>query len=184
VLSTDGTPISDIIPESCYAVAWSIALDNYLDAQFSEISVVGGNYVIFKNPLKATAVTNGKSEDYFKDLIKDDNALYCPAHPEIGNCVIPTFTSNHAEGGSTHATAQFAHAEGRYTFAEGRYSHAEGHNAIAAGTAAHAEGMFTKALANKGAHAEGLSSIANGEAAHAEGYQASAYAVYSHAEGY
>ena len=184
VLSTDGTPISDIIPESCYTSAWSIALDNMLDAQFSEISAVGGNYVIFKNPLQATAVTNGKSEEYFKGLIKDDNALYCPTHPEIGNCIIPTFTSNHAEGGSTHATAQFAHAEGRYTFAEGRYSHAEGHNAIAAGTAAHAEGMFTKALANKGAHAEGLSSIANGEAAHAEGHQASAYAMYSHAEGY
>ena len=183
-LSTNGAAISDIIPTSCYTSAWSIALDNYLDAQFSEISTVGADYVIFKKPFNQVANTNGKAQSYFIGLIKDDNALYCPTHPEIGNCKIPTFTSNHVEGGSTHATAQFAHAEGRYTFAEGRYSHAEGHNAIAAGTAAHAEGMFTKALANKGSHAEGLSSIANGEATHAEGYQASAYAMYSHAEGY
>jgi hypothetical protein len=106
MLSTDGiSAISDYIPTSCYISAWSIALDNYLDAQFSEISTVGNNYAIFKNPLKATAVTNGKPESYFRNLIKDDNALYCPTHPEIGNCKIPTFTSNHAEGGSTHATA-------------------------------------------------------------------------------
>ena len=155
MLSTDGTAISDVIPTSCYASAWSIALDNYLDAQFSEISAVGGNYVIFKNPLKTTAAANGKSEEYFKGLIKDDNALYCPTHPEIGNCIILTFTSNHVEGGSTHATAQFAHAEGRATTAEGRYSHAEGGNGTTAGgVAAHAEGFGAKALGNS-SHAEG-----------------------------
>lgn len=100
-----------------------------LDAQFSEISAVGPDYVIFKNPLKATASYDGKPLTAFTNLLtkKDDNALYCPAHPEVGNLVISTFTSNHAEGGSTHATAQFAHAEGRASSAEGRYSHAEGH---------------------------------------------------------
>jgi len=123
--------------------------------------------------LKATASYNGKSLTAFTKLLLsgDDNALYCPTHPEVGNLVIPTFTSNHAEGGSTHATAQFAHAEGRNTFAEGRYSHAEGHGTLAAGTGAHAEGMFAKSLANLGAHAEGYDTIALGNyGSHAEGY--------------
>ena len=202
ILSVDGlSNVNDCIPESCYTSTWSIALDNYLDAQFSEISTVGADYVIFKNALKATASYDGKELTAFIDLLnkKDDNALYCPTHPEVGNLVIPTFTSNHSEGGSTHATAQFAHAEGRYTFAEGRYSHAEGHGTLAAGTGAHVEGMGSKALHNHGvhaegyysaatgdygSHAEGISCIASGaEGSHAEGFGTTAKGKQSHAEG-
>lgn len=185
-LSTNGSAISDIIPTSCYTSAWSIALDNYLDAQFSEISTVGADYVIFKKSFNQVANTNGKAQSYFIGLIKDDNALYCPTHPEIGNCVIPTFRSNHIEGGSTHATAQFAHAEGRSTFAEGRFSHAEGHGTLAAGTGAHAEGMGSKALENRGVHAEGWSTVSFGNyGSHSEGCETSALGTNgSHAEGY
>ena len=185
-LSANGAAISDIIPTSCYTSAWSIALDHYLDAQFSEISTVGADYVIFKKPFNQVANTNGNAQSYFIELIKDDNALYCPTHPEIGNCVIPTFRSNHIEGGSTHATAQFAHAEGRSTFAEGRYSHAEGHGTLAAGTGAHAEGMGSKALENRGVHAEGWSTVSFGNyGSHSEGCETSALGTNgSHAEGY
>lgn len=189
ILSVDGlSNVNDCIPESCYTSAWSIALDNMLDAQFSEISTVGADYVIFKNALKATASYDGKELTAFIDLLnkKDDNALYCPTHPEVGNLVIPAFTSNHVEGGSTHATAQFAHAEGRSTFAEGRYSHAEGHGTLAAGTGAHVEGMGSKALENRGVHAEGWSTVSFGNyGSHSEGCETSALGTNgSHAEGY
>ena len=188
ILSVDGlSNINDCIPESCYTSAWSIALDNKLDAQFSEISAVGTDYVVFKSPFKTVADLDGEPESYFTNLIAaaDDNALYCPTHPEVGNTVIATFTSNHAEGGSTHAIAQYSHAEGRYTFAEGRYSHSEGHGTIAGGTAAHAEGMGSKVLTNYGAHAEGYSTTATGQyGAHAEGCETNATGARSHAEGY
>jgi len=63
---------------------------------------------VFNNALgTAGTIYNGKPLSTFTEFIKnnDDNAMYCPLHPEAGNAIITRFSSNHVEGGSTHAIA-------------------------------------------------------------------------------
>jgi hypothetical protein len=91
----------------------------------------------------------------------DDNGLYCPEDPTIGNAVLDNFYSNHAEGGSTKAIGKYTHAEGRQNTADIRYAHVEGSHNFAGGMASHAEGWHTIALGGH-AHAEGSYNMANG----------------------
>ena len=104
---------------------------------------------------------------------EDDNGLYCPKNPTIGNVVLENFYSSHAEGGSTRAIGKYTHAEGRDATADIRYAHAEGSHTFAGGMGSHAEGFGTPANNNmalgQGSHSEGCKSIALGQASHAEG---------------
>lgn len=204
VISPNKLQLSGIvdIPNSAQSSNWSIAISSSLDAQFSDISsvdIVDGNTVVtFNNNYSAKIQeASALNSSQLTVLVADGkNALYCPAHTEVGNYVFEAFNGNHAEGGSTHAIAQYTHAEGRGSMAEGRYAHAEGNVTIAGGAGAHSEGMFTKAFGNRShaegehtladgtaSHAEGISAIANGEYSHAEGYQTSATELAAHAEG-
>ena len=114
----------------------------------------------------------------------DDNAIYCPKDPTIGNVVIHNFYGNHAEGGSTKAIGKYTHAEGRNAIADMRYSHAEGDSTFAGKMASHAEGQGSVANGHY-SHAEGRKTYVDNsaQAAHAEGYMTSAYGAYSHAAG-
>jgi len=103
----------------------------------------------------------------------DDNGIYCPTNPTIGNYVLSNFFGNHAEGGSVKAIGKYTHAEGRGTTADIRYAHAEGSHTFAGGMAAHAEGIGSptnNTLAmGQGSHAEGGTTKAIGKCSHTEG---------------
>ena len=157
--------------------------------------------VTFKSalPSEIAAAQTSSYEEMIDAFDRDDNAIYCPDDPTIGNIVIHNFYGNHAEGGSVKAIGKYAHAEGRATVADCRYSHAEGDRTFAGRMAAHAEGQVSKAFgyyshaegygtevtnAAKAAHAEGNTSKAVGEASHAEGRSTEADGNYAHTEGF
>ena len=129
------------------------------------------------NPL--SNYTEQQCISYIED---DDNALYCPGHPEVGNAVIANFYANHAEGGSVKAIGKYSHAEGRATIADCRYSHAEGDKSKSYGMAEYSEGISAVAYGYS-SHAEGGSTTASGSYSHAEGKSTTASGSYSHAEG-
>lgn len=130
----------------------------------------------------ATKIGNQTQAECIKNWNEDDNAFYCPKHPEIGNTTIPAFYANHAEGAATKAIQRCTHAEGRNTISEIRYSHAEGSDTYAAEMFSHAEGNTTKAL-GRAAHSEGGSTTAEGANSHAEGESTYAKGLASHASG-
>ena len=148
-------------------------------------------------PAGLTAVpANVAMNTYIALWNNDDNALYCPGFPEIGNVIIENFYAQHGEGGSVRAIGKYTHVEGRDTIADVRYSHAEGSHNVAGEMASHAEGFYTLALArythaegnatsaiNQNAHSEGNMTLASGTNAHAEGKYTEANGEISHAEG-
>lgn len=167
---------------------YSWALGSYSDSEALTISSIDieSQLVYFGHrlPSKIAELSN-KTEEYMILLFEyDDNALYCPRNPTIGNVVIHNFYANHAEGGSVKAIGKYAHAEGRNTIADNRYTHAEGDSTFAGKMAAHAEGQETSAYGYY-SHAEGQRSYVanNATAGHTEGYATSALASYSHAAG-
>ena len=100
----------------------------------------------------------------------------------IGNEVVASALSAHAEGDRTTASGVFAHAEGQQTTASGNFSHAEGCQTTASATFAHAEGVATTA-SEMFAHTEGTNTTASGRSSHAEGDSTRASASVAHAEG-
>lgn len=149
-------------------------------------------------------------EECIEFYFNDDNGIYYPSDPTIGNCLIINAYGNHAEGQSTKALGRqthaegrgstadirYSHAEGTFTYAGGMASHAEGYGAagdvknkvMAMGTGSHAEGWFTKTFSN-GSHSEGCCSISYRQGSHVEGGNTDhnlaniAFGDYSHAEG-
>ena len=168
---------------------FSYALSSGCDSEVLAISAVDtdSNMVYFNHALpKAMTDLSSVSETEMKLMFEfDDNAIYCPKDPDIGNVVVHNFYANHAEGGSSKAIGKYAHAEGRNAIADNRYSHAEGDGTFAGRMAAHAEGQNTKAYGYY-SHSEGQKTyVANAAtAAHAEGCQTSALGMYTHAAGY
>lgn len=144
-----------------------------------------------------SSIPENISMDAYVDLWNnDDNAIYCPGFPEVGNAVIENFYAQHAEGGSVRAIGKYSHAEGRDTLTDVRYTHAEGSHNVAGEMAAHAEGFYTLALERythsenyatsaigRNSHAEGNASLASGENSHVEGLSSIASGKNSHAEG-
>lgn len=154
--------------------------------QISSIDIAAG-IVTFKSALPAdiAAASISSEEQMIYAFEHDDNALYCPRFPSIGNTVIHNFYANHAEGGASKALGKYTHAEGRNAIADNRYSHAEGDRTFAGRMAAHAEGQESNAYGYY-SHAEGQKTyVANdATAAHTEGYHTSAFIIASHAEGH
>lgn len=123
---------------------FSYALEGECDSEVLTISAVDATQHIayFDHALpNGIASLSSKPEIYMKLLFElDDNALYYPKDPTLGNTIIHNFYANHAEGGSVKAIGKYTHAEGRRTIADNRYSHAEGDGSFAGRMAAHAEG--------------------------------------------
>lgn len=103
--------------------------------------------------------------NYFKN---DDNALYVPGLPELGNVNIPNFFCQSAQGGSNRAIGKYSHCEGRDNVTDARYSHAEGYHNVALGAGSHVEGTTNIAI-GAASHAEGKYCIAKGAQSHASG---------------
>ena len=158
------------------------------DSQTLEIEAIDveKQIVVFKTELPSIIISARLSseEEMIYAFDHDDNAIYCPKNPTIGNVVIHNFYANHSEGGSTKAIGKYTHAEGRNAIADMRYSHAEGDSTFAGRMASHAEGQNTMANGNY-SHSEGRKTYVDNlaTAAHAEGIQTSAFSEYSHAEG-
>ena len=167
---------------------YSWAFASGCDSESLEIKSVDTttNIVTFKSALPADIANSKVSSEtqMIEAFNKDDNALYCPSDPTIGNSVIHNFYANHAEGGSVKAIGKYTHAEGRRTIADNRYSHAEGDGSFAGRMAAHAEGQTTRAYGYY-SHAEGRDTVVTNQAtaAHAEGYNSKASESGAHAEG-
>lgn len=99
----------------------------------------------------------------------------------IGNNVVASGSSAHAEGNSTTASGPQSHAEGQLTTASNTRAHAEGYQTAASSDSSHAEGYSTSAE-GMGAHAEGGHTFTKGNFAHAEGYYTEANTL-SHVSG-
>ena len=142
-----------------------------------------------------------------EDTDPEGHTLFVPSKPTVGTVMVTNISyaigegvvssgrSGHAEGRDTLVAGNYGHAEGRNTIAGyaghaenlntqalGLYTHAEGQDSKAFGTASHAEGYNTQANAY-GAHSEGGNTKADGEWSHAEGYFSEANGKWSHAEG-
>lgn len=214
-LSGDISEIISKLENGTLSNYWSYSIWNnsgtscfqIIDAEQTETSAG----VITVNPCPNSLNTGTKTEEecieYYYD---DDNGIYYPTDPTVGNCLIINAYGNHAEGQSTKALGRQTHAEGRGSIADIRYSHAEGtftyaggmashaegygaagdtkHKTIAMGTGSHAEGWMTKTFGN-GSHAEGCTNISYMDGSHVEGGNADhsqqniAFGRYSHAEG-
>lgn len=119
-------------------------------------------HIIFKSfPLGLDTYKSYTEEQCIDRYENDDNGLYIPARPDIGNVILKNFFGNHVEGGSSKAIGKYTHAEGRSTIADVRYSHAEGSFTTAGGIGSHAEGMGWP----------GYHNVAFGGASHVEGGQ-------------
>lgn len=134
----------------------------------------------------------------YYNLDADDNYLFIPDKPKLGDVYLPesgyaahsegnsslaSASASHAEGTETIATGHSSHSEGFRTTASGNYSHSEGRGTLASGYISHAEGYNTQAL-RLYSHAEGNESTARGNSSHAEGQSTTAGGTYSHAEGF
>ena len=151
---------------------FSLALSNQgepLAYQISSIDEAAG-IVYVKQPFSSgTSALTTLTEAQCKDLFDgDDNALYVPGYPEIGNLIMKTFYAQHVEGGSSRAVGKYTHAEGRDNLADVRYAHVEGAHNIAAGMASHAEGFSNKVL-GRYSHVEGYLNTTKGDYSHAAG---------------
>lgn len=120
--------------------------------------------IVLANAMPLTATY----EDYYYAFLNDDNCLYCPGLPNIGNVIIENLYGQHAEGGSIRAIGKYSHAEGRDNIADARYTHVEGSHNVAGETASHAEGINNIAIGFY-AHAENESNKAIGRSSHASG---------------
>lgn len=105
-----------------------------------------------------------------------------PCSSAIGEYLVSSGKSSHAEGIYNSAIGSASHVEGRISNASGAYSHAEGEHSSSVGLGSHAEGRDTMA-GGLYSHAEGRGTTAMWEASHAEGCDTQALAEYSHAGG-
>lgn len=194
-LCGDISEIVDGLEDGSLSDYWSFSLWNssgtscfqIIDAKQTETSagVVTINQFVYGLDL-----ADNTEEDCIEMYLTDDNGLYYPANPVLGNCLILNCYGNHAEGATVKALGRQTHAEGRVTTADIRYSHAEGTFTYAGGMASHAEGYgSTGELKNKvlamgtGSHAECWAAKAFGQGSHSEGAFNETYGMYSHAEG-
>lgn len=194
-LSGDISQLISKLNDNTLSGYWSYSIGNnhgtscfqIIDVKQTETSAG----IITINPHPNGLNTIGKTEEQcISDYYYDDNGIYYPIDPTVGNCVIINHYGNHAEGQSTKALGRQTHAEGRATTADVRYSHAEGTFTYAGGMASHAEGYgsvggyhdIVVAL-GRGSHAEGIASKAYGHGSHSEGFRNAAYKSSSHVEG-
>lgn len=92
---------------------------------------------------------------------RDESSIIAPYSSAIGQNVVASGASSHAEGRSTTASGNNSHAEGQDTQATSMNSHAEGSSTVASGTSSHAEGNNSHASGNY-SHAQGHGSISSG----------------------
>ena len=110
-----------------------MTLDSGAESMKYRVLSVDGQWAYLDLPIGMSVPGTTAGEKFYTDLWYgyEDNGLYCPKDPTVGNAVIPSMYGNHIEGAATKALQRCTHAEGRNTIADIRYSHAEGSDTIA-----------------------------------------------------
>lgn len=181
-LSGDIQMLIDSIPNGYH---WSWAFDSWsgtsaftiIDAEQTETSagvITIKNNNILNNTIIFSIPNNYTEEECIELFNTDDNGIYCPLNPTIGNQIVKCTYGSFSSGCSTRALGRQTHAEGRDTIADVRYAHAEGSHTYAGGMASHAEG-FGHSTTNK--------NLAMGTASHTEGVNTQALNYATHAAG-